>query len=509
MHKELIKLKKLVKQIITIEKKSRLNLVSNLFYQLLSVGLGLLLPFLFITNLGSEANGLLSSVGQAFTCLGLLEAGVGTATIQALYRPILCDDKKRINEILSATNKYYRKTGLWYGILVVFLAAIFPFLVDSNYSSLTIRLVILLQGIGAVITFLIQSKYTLLLRAEGRNYVVTFLMSVLLIVRNVGKIIAILLGYGIIAVQCVQLFTVLIEGVVIIVYVRKHYPWIMVNVAPDFKSISQKNAVFAQNLAWMVFNHTDILVLTAFSRNLKLISVYSVYLLVFEVGQNVINAITNSFQYKIGIIAQKQNDELDNYFSKYCIKIIVLIFAVISSVYLVGKPFISLYTRGASDIDYMVEDLPELFLGYKVLYCIRSLNKQVIEANGHFRQTSYIPLTEAVINIIVSIALVMVFDIKGVLLGTIVSLIIGVSMYLKYLSKIIRISIENEIQNLLAIIPAVTLVVIIGRLNIIADQSWSCLLFEALPICIGCLALYSLSSWITALLGTKGPNRVV
>ena len=387
-----------------LERNSVLNLVVGFSYQAISISMGLILPYLFITNLGSESNGLLNSVGQVFTCLSLLEAGVGTATIQALYKPISAGDKKKINEILSATNSYYRKTGIWYIVLVSILIIVYPFLVDSELSDRTIRLVIALQGIGAVITYFVQAKYSLFLRAEGKNYVIRFILLVTLIVRNFGKIIAIWMGFNIIAVQIVQLLTIILEAGSIYFYIKRKYGWIDLSIAPDFKSIEQKNSVLIQSIAWMIFNHTDVLLLTVITRDLKIISVYSIYSTVFEAAQNIMSVARESFQYKIGRVAQQEQNKLDNFFTGFSLRILALSLVTFSFVYLIADPFIKLYTRNVTDIDYLIAGVSELFFVYKLLYGIRAMNRQLIEANGHFHQTKSIAIWEAVLNLTISIA---------------------------------------------------------------------------------------------------------
>ena len=62
-------------------KKGLGNIVTGLFNQLVTIALGILIPRLILTSLGSEANGLLSSVNQVLAYLALLEAGIGTASM--------------------------------------------------------------------------------------------------------------------------------------------------------------------------------------------------------------------------------------------------------------------------------------------------------------------------------------------------------------------------------------------------------------------------------------------
>ena len=71
-------------------KDSRIknNLISSLVYQVVLITLSFLLPRLYLENFGSEINGVLSTIKQIFTYMCLLEAGVGLATTQALYKRI-------------------------------------------------------------------------------------------------------------------------------------------------------------------------------------------------------------------------------------------------------------------------------------------------------------------------------------------------------------------------------------------------------------------------------------
>ena len=59
------------------------NIVFGIAAQVITIILGIMIPRLVLVNLGSESNGLLSSVGNALIYMSLLEEGVGTATIQA------------------------------------------------------------------------------------------------------------------------------------------------------------------------------------------------------------------------------------------------------------------------------------------------------------------------------------------------------------------------------------------------------------------------------------------
>lgn len=82
------------------KKRSIKNLIFAMAGQVVTILAGLVLTRLILISFGSATNGLLTSVNQIFTYFTLLEAGVGTASLQALYRPVAEDDKKEISRFL-------------------------------------------------------------------------------------------------------------------------------------------------------------------------------------------------------------------------------------------------------------------------------------------------------------------------------------------------------------------------------------------------------------------------
>ena len=70
------------------DQRIKYNLLSGIVYQVVLIAMSFLLPRLYLENFGSEVNGVLSTIKQIFTYMCLLEAGVGLATTQALYKKI-------------------------------------------------------------------------------------------------------------------------------------------------------------------------------------------------------------------------------------------------------------------------------------------------------------------------------------------------------------------------------------------------------------------------------------
>ena len=124
-------------------KKIRNNLVLGISGQIVALVLGILVPKLILDNYGSEINGLLSSVTNIYTYIALVEAGVAAASCQALYKTIANKDREQTCAVLSATNKYYHRTGIIYLALVVVFSVLYPLLIKSQISYATVFLVVL------------------------------------------------------------------------------------------------------------------------------------------------------------------------------------------------------------------------------------------------------------------------------------------------------------------------------------------------------------------------------
>lgn len=91
------------------QKGSINNLIWGVVSVIITSVVAFIIPRLFIVNYGSEVNGLLASIRQIYVYLALLEAGVGSASVVALYGPMGRGDKHSVNSILAATNHYYKR----------------------------------------------------------------------------------------------------------------------------------------------------------------------------------------------------------------------------------------------------------------------------------------------------------------------------------------------------------------------------------------------------------------
>lgn len=403
-------------------KKSAYNIVSSILNQVLAIALGIIIPRLYLTTFGSEVNGLLNSVNQIYTYLALLEAGVGTATLQALYKPVAQDDENSISAIMAATNRFYKRTGTIYFILVVILSIGYPLVVKSNIPFTTVFAVIMLNGLPAVIGYFFQGKFKILLQAEGKNYIITNLTTIINFCVNASKVVLMLCGFSIISIQVAYFVFQMVQVIFIMLYMKRHYKWMDLTVKPDYDAISQKNSVLVMQISDMIFRNTDIIVLTIFC-DLKVVSVYAIFNMLFSTIVTFMDSFSQGFDFALGQrfnTDRKAHLKLHDVYETYRM---TLVFSLLCIARIFIIPFISLYTKGVTDINYVDNKLAWLFVIMFILTNARNNSAGLINFAKHFKQTQWRCVAEAVINITVSIACVYTFGIYGVLIGTIVALL--------------------------------------------------------------------------------------
>lgn len=421
-------------------KKSIYNILFGVLGQLVTIAFGIIIPRLFLTSYGSETNGFLSSVTQLFAYMTLLEAGVGAATIQALYGPIGRGERGKINGILSATNKFYKRTGYVYFACVIVMAVGYPFVIASDIPRLTQVGIILLLGGSGALNYFFQAKYRMLLTAEGKQYVMTNIATIIHLLTSLTKIILIYLELNIIWLQIAHLAFTLGQIAYYACYIKKHYSWLKVNEKPDEQAIAQKNSALVHQLAQMVFNHTDVLILTIFT-NLKVVSVYVIFNTLVDMISTLIGNINTGFTFKLGQLYNTDKPRYKQVFEVYETYYMAFSFALYAVTYMFLLPFMKLYTAGITDTNYLLPWMPLLFVAYKTMMCGRAACAQTITYAGHFAQTRWRSVAETAINLSVSIVAVVLFEkywgngIYGVLIGTIVALIYRSNDVILYANK--------------------------------------------------------------------------
>ena len=418
------------------DKRGMKNIIFGLLNQVITIAFGLILPRMFIMSYGSETNGLISSVNQIYTYIALLEAGIGTASLQALYKTIANNDKEDTCSVLAATHHFYRRTGFLYLTAVIVLSIGFPFILKTEISKFTISLVVLFTGLGGVINYFFQGKYRILLRAEGKNYLLSNISTCVHITTNVLRIVFIRLGFSIVAIQVSYFVVGILQMLYIVIHIKKNYAWVNLSAKPNYIAISTKRNVFVHQISNMVFSNTDVLILTLMS-GLKTVSVYTLYSSFYNMIKSILYSFLDGVQFALGQTYNSDFKEFQRMQERFEATYMTLTFIFYTILHIMITPFLRIYTSGITDTQYVDRWLPLLFTSIFLLQGARGPMQLVIDYAQHFKQTQGQAILEAVINLTVTIISVTQLGIYGVLIGTIAALVYRVNAIILYTNKYI------------------------------------------------------------------------
>lgn len=457
-------------------KKSTYNLLASLSYKIGTCIIGLLIPRLFVISYGSELNGLQSSVSQIFAYIGLIEAGVGEAALQSLFGPVSKKNYKQANAILSATTYYYNKIGVIYFCILGAIAFAYPVVVQvESVSYITVVAYILFSGLTTGINFYYQAKIILVLQAEGDMYINSLVTMGVYFLTSFIKIAFILAGFNIVAIQIGFFASNLLGTCVYYRIAKKKYKWIDFHEKPDMGAISQKNAVLIHKISGIVFQNTDIIILTLVC-GLKVVSIYTMYKLVINMVTTIVASFGDSFNYIFGqTFNGDRRNKYESVIDTFNVFYSAIAFALFTITNILILPFLRLYTQGM-DINYIYPILPYLYIGIEVLQVGREAMLRTITVAGHFQRTLYAAIVEMIINITVSLGTVFIFKhlwgdvagLYGVLMGTIVALLYRTLDINRYANRIIlnRSSFKTNKLIVINIFAYIIIMLITGRLDL-------------------------------------------
>lgn len=428
-------------------KKKFINLAASIFSNLVLIVFGLLLPKILISEMGSEINGYLSTANTIFGYVALVEAGLGAACLNSLYKPLSEKNGECVANIVKSSRKQYCVVALLYFLISSSVAFIFPLFVTTDIPYITLALVIFLGGLGGSLLILLTSAIKQLLLANGEHYIELIIHSVFYIISSCSQLLVIKLTKNIILMQSAFVICQIVEGLIYFAYFKIRYKKISaIKCNGDYK-FSEKKYFVVHQISNVVFSCTDILLISTLC-SLKEASIYSVYSLIFLSVSKILNSIFASLSYILGDSYFKDRNQYIKTRRTFGIAFNALSFSLLTVALLLCNPFVRMYTSTA-DINYVDLYLPNLFFITEILTTIRLVPTFSIKVSNNVKQNIWSTITESAINILVSIFGCMLFGIYGVLIGTICALSFRtIQTFIYERKRIVKTSESPDILNL-------------------------------------------------------------
>ena len=404
------------------EKRLLWNTVTAILNQAVTVVCAFILPRLILTSYGSVVNGLIQSIQQFMAVIAFLDMGVGAVVQSSLYQPLAKGDMDGVSRIMVSANRFFRKLAAVIGAYIAVLSVSYTFISHSSFSVGYTCTLVLALGASYFAQYYFGLKNQLLLIADQKAYVQNLLNIVVVILNNALGCLLILAGFSIQTVKISTALILLTRPLLMELYVRRHYP-IRWDIRFEGEPIRQKWNGIAQHLASVVLHSTDNIVLTLFS-DLKNVSIYSVYHLVLNGMNSLVLSFTQSASAYFGnLLANREHERLQSMFCTYETLFHAAIVFLYSCITALIMPFVSVYTKGVSDAEYIVPLFAYLICGANMVYCLRLPYNSLVLSAGHYKQTQSSAIVEMALNLVISVAAVIRFGLVGVAVGTLAAML--------------------------------------------------------------------------------------
>ena len=462
------------------KKKLIYNTGAGILKQIITVVCSFILPRYMLLYYGSSVNGLISSITHFLSFISLLDMGVGAVVQANLYKPLAEKDQNQISRIVKSSERFFRRLAYIFLGYIIVLCIIFPTIVDFG-TWYTISLVLII-AVSTLAQYLFGMTYQLLLNADQKAYVPLTMQIGTVVLNTVFTIILMRLGASVHVVKLMTATVFLLRPLGQMLYVHKHYN-INRKIEVVGEPIKQKWNGFSQHFAAVVCQNIDVAVLTLFS-TLENVSIYSVYFNVTHGVQQIIMTAATGLESLFGnMIAKNEKEKLLTTFGviEWSVHTIVTIVFTVAAITIV--PFISVYTRGVTDANYIAPLFGTLLVIAYAVQCLRVPYFRVIKAAGHFKETQNGAYISAGLNIVITVALVFKFGLIGAAVGTFVAMLYHTCYFAWYLQKhILERSVKIFIYYLITDSAVAIISYFITRSFLMSGESYGAWVFLAIKV---------------------------
>lgn len=443
-------------------KKALINIATAVFLEIVKLVCGFIAPIMIINTYGSAVNGLISSITKFLAYITLLESGIGPVIKAALYKPIMKKDNQEIANILKAAEKFFRIIAIIFVAYIIVLCILYPLLINNQFDTWFTISLILIISISTFAEYFFGLTYRVFLQADQKKYIVSNIEIITTIMNTILIVLLIKLGSTIQIVKLISAFIFVLRPVLLNVYFKKKYTINLKEASKDYE-LKGKWDGLSQHIASVVHDNTDVVVITIFLNMIE-VSVYSVYLLIINGVRRFVESVASGMDATFGdMIAREEKENLKEKFSVYETGYFSLITIIYICILTLIIPFVSVYTKAATDADYIRPAFAIIMVLAEFVFAIRLPYNSLALSGGFLKETKKGGWLEAITNIVLSIILVQKFGIVGVAIGTLVAMIIRTIEFMFFSSRVIlKRSIRVIIKKMMCTMVQVIVMVLIN-----------------------------------------------
>ena len=449
-------------------KNSFFNSISNVLTLFTSTILSFILRTAFIKILGEQCLGIDGLFTNILSFLSLSELGISSVISFSLYKPLAERNKDKIDKLMSFYKNVYKKLAfLVLGFSLLLLPAL-KFIVKDYTVNYNIYFIYIFYVLDAVLSYFTSYK-TILIEADQKNYLLTSIRIIFNFLTYGLQFAFLMATKNLYFYLAIKLIFRQIEKLVVNFYVSKKYPDVNFNCKKkvdkeDLKTIKENvNGILFHKLGNYAVNGTDNILISSIV-NISAAGLYTNYLSLISIIKNFINGIITSATSSFGNLSV--TDTIETKYNIFNIMNLVGFFSAglfsLGIFHLINH-FITIWVGNSYTLNVFCVFF--ISLNFYLMVLLQPVDT-VKNSTGLYFKDRYVPILQAVINLVLSFILGKIYGLVGILASTAISYLLTVSwtkpyMIYKYVfNKNILFYLKQNLKNIVILLLSNGLIVL-------------------------------------------------
>lgn len=396
-----------------------LNGIVVLFTTVLNAVLGMVEISLLLDKYGTTINGLIQTGNQVLSYLVLIEAGISSAFLYKMYKPIAEKDNTALSSLYTGFRKCMSSTVNKMLIAAIVICALYPLIVNADLSYFYIVSVFVLLSFKTILPYKITMVPKYMLIVKEQKYKAELISGLCKTLTFIAEIILMLVAdLPIHALLVATIIVSLISGIWFEFSMRKLFKNSLDKSAnPNISPNKMSKDLLVHNISRMAFSSSSNIVISTMG-TMNDVTIFSSYNMVVgqiaELSSKFLDGITASLGIKI---ANKDSNSYSIYRQ------------MLSGCYWLGSIICCVFVT-------MINDLITIWIGEE--YCVSLLNvflfgiamycgillpciQSARNACGLYKESRNFTAFQAILNIIITLTLVPFLGVTGALLGIVIA----------------------------------------------------------------------------------------
>lgn len=406
-------------------KNASRNMIFGLLLKIYQIIIPFVMRTMMIYLMGAQYLGLNSLFTSVLQVLNLAELGVGSAMVYSMYKPIAENDATTICAMMKLYRTYYRTIGFVIAVVGCILMPFIPKLIHGEVpNGINIYILYILNLGATVLSYWLFAYKNAILQAHQRVDVVSKIKIITSTIQYGTQIFVLWFFRNYYIYVIVMLATQVLTNVLTAILADKIYPQYQAIGDIDkvqAEKINQRiRDLFTSKIGSIIYNSADTIVISAFL-GLTALAVYQNYYFILNSINGIIAVIFTACTAGIGNSIVVESKE-KNYRDLNTFTLIITWIAGFCSVSLlcIYQPFMELWV--GKDLMLSMSAVA-CFVIYFFIRQYNALFNLYKDASGMWHEDRLRPLTAALTNLILNLALVQVIGIYGVLLSTVLAIL--------------------------------------------------------------------------------------